>query len=254
MDASQIWIPLFITFLAGISTGIGSLISLFIKKFKDSYLHFFLGLSAGVMIYVSFAELLPEAVENLGFILGNAGFFIGIFFILFIDFKIPHEYIEEHVSKNVCKRERRLMKAGVFTAVGIAIHNFPEGIAVFMSSLSDLSLGIPLAVAIAIHNIPEGIAVAMPIYYATKDRKKAFKFSLLSGLAEPLGALIGILILLPFLTPQILFFFLAFVAGIMVFISFDELLPICFKEDSSHVPILGLITGMLIMASSLYLL
>ena len=254
MEASQIWIPLIITFLAGISTGIGSLISLFIKKFQDKHLHFFLGLSAGVMIYVSFAELLPEAVEKLGFIVGNAGFFFGLLFILFIDFHIPHEYLEEHVNKNVCKKGRRLMKAGIFTAVGIAIHNFPEGIAVFMSSLSDLSLGIPLAVAIAIHNIPEGIAIAMPVYYATKDRKKAFKISFLSGLAEPLGALVGILILLPFLTPQILSFFLAFVAGIMVFISFDELLPICFKENRGHIPIVGLITGMLVMALSLYLL
>ena len=252
MDTTQIWIALLLTFLAGIATGIGSLISLFIKKLKKSYLCFSLGFSAGVMIYVSFAELLSSAIADIGFLIGNIAFFVGIIFIMLIDFIIPHDYIEEHVK--VDKRNKKLMMAGLFTALGIAIHNFPEGLAVFMSSLKDINLGIPLAFAIAVHNIPEGIAVSMPIFYATKSRVKAFWYSFFSGIAEPIGAIIGFLILMPFLTPTVLSFMLAFVAGIMVFISFDELLPLSFEHGEGHISILGIIVGMLIMALSLYLL
>lgn len=146
------------------------------------------------------------------------------------------------------------MLAGIFTAVGIAIHNFPEGLAVFMSSLSDVRLGIPLAFAIAVHNIPEGIAVAMPIFYATGNRRKAFCYSLLSGIAEPVGALIGLAVLMPFLSPAVLSFSIAFVAGVMVFISFDELLPLSYEGERHHISILGVVAGMLVMSFSLYFL
>ncbi len=252
MNLEQIWMPLLLTTLAGLSTGIGSLISFFIKDFKKCYLCLALGFSAGVMIYVSFAELLASSIESVGFGLGNLAFFVGIVFIAAIDFLVPHEYIEEHVK--VDRKNRRLMAAGVFTVIGIAIHNFPEGLAVFMSSLQSPSLGISLAIAIAIHNIPEGIAVSMPIYYATKSRAKAFWLSLLSGLAEPVGAVIGFLILMPFLSPVVLSLSLAFVAGIMVFISFDELLPVSFEYDKSgHLSIVGIIIGMAVMAVSLML-
>lgn len=252
MNLEQMLIPLLLTFLAGISTGIGSLISFFIKDFKKSYLYFSLGLSAGVMIYVSFTELLSVSVREIGFLYANLAFFAGIVFIMLIDFLVPHEYIEEHVKTD--KKNKRLMTAGIFTALGIAIHNFPEGLAVFVSSMSSISLGIPLAFAIAIHNIPEGIAVAMPIYYATKSKAKAFWYSFLSGIAEPIGALIGALILLPFISETILSLTLAFVGGIMVFISFDELLPLTFKDEENHISVFGLIIGMAIMAISLYLL
>jgi ZIP family zinc transporter len=251
MDFQELWLPLLLTVIAGLSTGIGSLISLFIKEFKKSYLRFSLGLSAGVMIYVSFAELLPGAIEGLGFLYANFAFFGGILFIMAIDFCIPHSYIEEHAK--CCKGDHKLMSAGRFTAIGIAIHNFPEGMAVFISSMSDISLGLPLAFAIAVHNIPEGIAVAMPVYYATKSRKKAFWYSMLSGVAEPVGALVAALFLMPFITPSILAGCLAFVAGIMVFISFDELLPLTFKDEKGHTPIIGIIFGMALMAFSLYL-
>jgi ZIP family zinc transporter len=252
MNVNQMLIPLLLTFLAGISTGIGSLIAFFIKDFKKSYLYFSLGLSAGVMIYVSFAELLAASVEEVGFLYANLAFFGGIVFIMLVDYIVPHEYIEERVKTT--KKGKRLMTAGVLTAIGIAIHNFPEGLAVFISSMSDISLGIPLAFAIAIHNIPEGIAVAMPIYYATKSKAKAFWYSFLSGIAEPIGAVIGALILLPFINATILSLTLAFVGGIMVFISFDELLPLTFKGEESHLSGLGLVIGMGIMAVSLYLL
>ena len=147
------------------------------------------------------------------------------------------------------------MKTGVAVALGIAIHNLPEGIVVFMSSLKDFNLGIILAIAIALHNIPEGISISVPIYYATKSKKKAFFYSAISGLAEPVGAIIGFLILRPFLSPGILSAMLAFAAGIMVFVSFDELLPTSFRNSKGkgHMTVLGVITGMFIMALSLYL-
>jgi len=220
-------------------------------------------MSAGVMIYISLAELMPSATEGMGFLMANVAFFSGIVVIMLIDFIIPHDYIEEHASRGH-KVDKKLMSAGIFTAIGIAIHNFPEGLAVLVGSLESLSLGIPVAFAIAIHNIPEGIAVSFPILYATRSRSKAFTYSLLSGLAEPAGAIIGIMILLPFMSPWLLSFMLAFVAGIMVFISFDELLPLCFEKGmcprenrciwKAHIPIMGIIFGMLIMALSLYLL
>ncbi|MFH0948502.1 MAG: zinc transporter ZupT [Elusimicrobiota bacterium] len=249
---TQVWLALLVTFLAGISTGIGGLIPLFIKDLKKKYLHFSLGLSAGVMIYISFAELLKSSVENIGFFTANIAFFSGIISIMIIDFIVPHEYIEEHTKMNM--KEQKLMSAGVFTALGIAIHNFPEGVAVFVSCLGNIRVGISVAFAVVVHNIPEGIAVAIPIYYATKSKKKAFWYSLLSGIVEPVGAIIAMLILLPFLTPKILYFSFAFVAGIMVFISFDELLPLSYEDEENHISVLGIITGMLIMAISLYIL
>lgn len=252
MNWDQFIIPFLLTVVAGLSTGIGSLISVFIKDFKRAYLCFALGLSAGVMIYVSFGELLPDAISQAGFLHANIAFFSGIVFIMLIDFFVPHDYIAERAK--IGQRRRRLMRAGYLMAIGIAIHNVPEGMAVFVSSLGDLSLGIPLAIAIAIHNIPEGIAVAMPIYFATRSRVKAVTYSFLSGIAEPIGAVVAALILMPILNDTVLALTLAFVAGIMVFISFDELLPLSVKEHRGHLSVIGVITGMAIMALSLYLL
>jgi zinc transporter, ZIP family len=252
MDNIKIWLPLLLSFLAGIFTVIGSLITFLIRDLKRSYLQFSLGLSAGVMIYISFIELLSSSIKNIGVIKANIAFFGGIILFMLIDFFIPHEYIEERAKIN--NYDKKLMKAGVLITLGIAIHNFPEGIAVFMSSLVDIKLGIILAVAIALHNIPEGLAVAMPIFYATKSKTKAFWYSFLSGFAEPVGAVIALLILMPILTPSILYFSLAFVAGIMVVISFDELLPLSCESGSYHLAISGIIIGMLMMALSTILL
>jgi ZIP family zinc transporter len=245
-------IPFLITTGAGLCTGLGSIAALFIREFKHTYLSLMLGFSAGVMVYVSFVELLGHSCEEIGFLGGNISFFCGIVLIFIIDRFVPHNYMEEVVDGT--PEEKKLMAAGLFTAFGIAIHNFPEGMGVFFSSLVDRSVGIPLATAIAIHNIPEGIAVALPIYYATKDRKKAFFYSFFSGVAEPVGALMGYLILRPFLTDGVLAVALAFVGGIMVFISFDELLPISFRNGEEHVAIGGVFVGMVVMAFSLFLL
>ena len=136
-------------------------------------------------------------------------------------------------------------------ALAVGIHNFPEGMAVFISSLADPGTGISIAVAIAIHNIPEGITVSVPVYHATGSRKKAFVYSMLSGLAEPLGALAAWLIFAPFLSTALLMLIFAAVAGVMVFISFDELLPLAEEYGEHHISIFGLICGMLVMAISL---
>ena len=233
--------------IAGLSTTIGSAIAFIIKNPSKKVLSFAMGFSAGVMLFVSFAELLPEAMMKVGELTAFAAFFAGMILIYLIDVFVPHSYEQEGCDP-------KLMKCGKMVAVGIAIHNFPEGIAVLFASLSSLSLGIPIAIAIALHNIPEGIAVSMPVYYATKSKRKAFKYSFLSGLAEPVGAIIALIFLLPFINEFVLNIVLAAVAGVMVFISFDELLPISYRNNIGHVPILGTILGMAVMALSLLLL
>jgi len=262
---------LLLTTLAGLSTGIGSAIAYFIRKPKYSYLAVMLGFSTGVMVYISFAELLRTAIERVGFGIANLGFFAGIVFIAIIDILVPHSYEEEQVENThplIFRRKKStpekgvtlgqpsiLMRAGVFTALGIAIHNFPEGLVTFSSAITgDVALGIAVAVAIAIHNIPEGIAVSVPIFYATGSRRRAFLWSFSSGVAEPIGALIGYAILRPFLTPTLLSTLLAFVAGIMVYISLDELLPLAHRYGQEHLVITGVGVGMLVMAVSLFLL
>lgn len=256
-----------LTALAGLSTGIGSAIAFFAKKTNTRFLSISLGFSAGVMIYVSFIEIFPKSQQSLSFSFGNKagttltvfGFFGGIFLIALIDKLIPqqnnpHEFkkIEENESENLIDN-KKLMRTGIFTALAIAIHNFPEGLATFVSALEDPTLAIPIVMAIAIHNIPEGIAVSVPIYYATGNKKKAFVYSFASGLSEPLGALFGYLTLIPFMNQTIYGLLFAFVAGIMVFISFDELLPAAKEFGEHHLSIYGLVIGMAVMAISLLL-
>jgi ZIP family zinc transporter len=247
-----------LTLLAGLSTGIGSLIAYFIKKPKTIYLSFSLGFSAGVMIYVSFVELLPRAVTTVGQFTSVAVFFFGILVIAIIDMIIPESRNPHHFKEMpdilTLNVDKTLLRTGLFTAIAIAIHNFPEGLTTFGTTLSDERLGIFIAIAIAIHNIPEGISVSVPLFYATGDRKKAFRYSFLAGLAEPVGAVIGFFVLLPFLSSSLLSSLLAFVAGIMVYISIDELLPMAHRYGHSHTVILGFILGMALMAISLFIL
>ena len=261
----NIHFALLLTTLAGLSTGVGSAIAFFIKTPKYSYLAVLLGFSAGVMIYISFTELLGTAIADVGFMRANLAFFVGFVLIALIDMLAPHEYEEERKTeteilsglppKLAVPPKPFLMRAGVLTAIGIAIHNFPEGLVTFScAATGDTSFAIMIAAAIAIHNIPEGIAVSVPIFYATGSRRKAFAFSFLSGVAEPVGALIGYAILLPFLTPALLSSMMAFVAGIMVFISLDEILPLAHRYGKEHLVLIGIGTGMLVMATSLFLL
>jgi len=263
-----------LTVLAGLSTGIGSAIAFFIRRPKYSYLAVLLGFSAGVMIYISFTELLGTAIRDVGFVTANIGFFIDILFIAVIDILIPHEYEEERPARSqpstaetgqqkklglppqlAVPSQSSLMRSGILLALGIAIHNFPEGLVTFTcAATGDVAFGIIIALAIAIHNIPEGIAVSVPIFYATGSRRRAFTYSFLSGVAEPVGALIGYGILLPFLTPALLSCTMAFVAGIMVYISLDEILPLAHRYGQEHLVIIGAGSGMLVMATSLFLL
>ncbi|EGN1876930.1 zinc transporter ZupT [Campylobacter jejuni] len=283
----QIFIAILLTLFAGFSTAIGSTIAFFSRKDDLRVLSLGLGFSAGVMIYISFMEILPTALKDFknhydshwAELLGLACFFGGILISLLIDKLIPedvnpHEPKEDLSELKICPLPQKgqnppkfhpgeklhqintkaLKRTGIFTALAIAIHNFPEGFATFISSLDNLTLGIAIAIAVAIYNIPEGLAVSLPIYHATGDKKKAFIYSALSGLAEPLGAFVGALILLPFIGDLTLAISFAVIAGIMVFISLDELLPAAKTYDKAHDSLYGLIAGMAIMALSLNLL
>lgn len=268
MVAENLLLAFSLTLIAGLATGIGSLLALFTSTTNTKFLSVALGFSAGVMIYVSMIEIFVKAkdalTEAMGVVWGNwmtvGGFFAGMFLIALIDKFIPHKTnpheakkVEEMKQPEENVQKQGLLRMGTFTALAIAIHNFPEGIATFTSALQDPKLGIAITFAIAIHNIPEGIAVSVPVYYATGDRKKAFQFSFLSGLAEPVGALIAYMILMPFLNDIIFGILFAAVAGIMVFISVDELLPAAKKYDETHLSIYGIVGGMAVMALSLLL-
>ncbi|NLE34921.1 MAG: zinc transporter ZupT [Bacteroidales bacterium] len=287
MDSSRLLFAFGITLFAGLATGIGGLIAFFAKRTKTTFLAFSLGFSAGVMIFISFTEILTEAGQmmQLSYDHDTAAwltffsFIAGIGLSAAIDKILPSEG-NPHELKRVeqmhpelrdpdkpeCQgrrmqrrsgrgiRDRKLMRLGVFTAVAIGIHNFPEGIATFMSAMSDVAVGISIALAIAIHNIPEGIAVSVPVYYATGSRRKALTWSILSGFSEPIGALAGYFILTLFKTDVSLGYVFAMVAGIMVYISFDELLPAAHKYGKHHVAIYGLVSGMIVIGLSLILL
>lgn len=266
MNTENILLALGLTIFAGLSTGIGSTMSFFSKKFSPKFLAASLGFSAGVMIYVSLVEIFAKAKDSLSMALGGKmgyiytvlAFFSGIALIALIDrlipsFENPHE-IKNIDEKNINpENNKKLLRMGLFSALAIAIHNFPEGLAIFMGALSDPALGISIAVAIAIHNIPEGIAVSVPVYYATKNRKKSFWLSFLSGLAEPVGAILGYFILRNVFSDLTFGVVFAAVAGIMVYISLDELLPTAEEYGEHHIAIGGLIAGMAIMAISLLL-
>lgn len=265
IELSTVLMAFGLTLFAGLATGIGSAMAFFAKRTNTKFLSLSLGFSAGVMIYVSFVEIFFKAKDSLTGYYGEVGgtwttvlsFFGGMLLIALIDKFIPsaenpHEMGSvEDMTEEKRLKSTHLMRMGTFTALAIGIHNFPEGLATFIAALTDPNLGIAIAVAIAIHNIPEGIAVSVPIYYATGSKRKAFKLSFLSGLAEPIGALVGYLILMPFLSPAIFGIIFAGVAGIMVFISLDELLPAAQKYGEHHLSIYGLVAGMGVMAFSL---
>ncbi len=256
-----------LTIFAGLATGVGSLMSFFSKKFSPKFLAVSLGFSAGVMIYVSLVEIFAKAKDSLvesygdktGYIYTVLAFFAGITIIAIIDklipsFENPHEIgnLNKDHSKSLTENPK-LLRMGIFSALAIGIHNFPEGLATFMAGLNDPTMGVSIAIAIAIHNIPEGIAVSIPIYYSTRSKKKAFWLSFTSGLAEPVGALLGYFILRNFFTDATFGVIFAAVAGIMVYISLDELLPTAEEYGEHHVAIGGLVAGMAVMAVSLIL-
>jgi len=265
-ETSQLLLAFGLTALAGLSTGIGSALAFFTRRSHGSFLSWALGFSGGVMVYVSFVEILSKARQALTADFGDsiagwataAGFFAGMILIAGIDrlvpsFENPHEArrVEEMDQET---KERKLMRMGLLSALAIAIHNFPEGLAAFTAALQDTQVALSITVAIAIHNVPEGIAVSVPIFYATGSRRRAFGYSLLSGLSEPAGAVFGYVLLMAFVSPRVMGFLFAGVAGIMVFISLDELLPTAREYGKPHQVIYGVIAGMMVMAMSLLLL
>lgn len=272
-----------LTTFAGLSTGIGALVVFRKKPINQHLISGSLGFSAGVMIYISFVEMLRGSFDTLNSIYGERGdfftvlaFFAGILFSMLIDILIPeaenpHEmrgveevsydpHIEEQPeasSVSVVERKygnHQLKRVGLVSAIAIMTHNIPEGLATFVGALVDPTLGISIALAVAIHNIPEGIAVAVPLYAGTGDKTRSFLVALFSGLAEPIGALIGFVIFRPFLNDSLMGIIFAAVAGIMVYISLDELLPSAEKQGDHHIVIGGLIAGMAVMAISLLIL
>ena len=247
--------------MAGHATGIGSIIALFAKTTNTKFLAASLGFSAGVMLYVSMIEIFNKGRDYLaldfgdrwGYWLAVAAFFGGILFIGLIDYFVPST---EGDIGNLTEKESRsvaLRRMGFMTALAIGIHNFPEGLATFTSALKDPHLGVAICVAIAIHNIPEGIATSVPIYYSTGSRQKAFWVSFFSGITEPLGAIIGYLLLRPFMSDVLFGILFGAIAGIMVFISLEELLPMAREYEKSKITIIGVIVGMAVIALSLLL-
>ena len=260
---------LILTLIAGSATGVGGALVLFKKKLSSKFLAGALGLSAGVMIFISLAEMFPEAqkmIAETGMTHGEAlvlvAFFVGMGLITLIDFLIP-EYENPHeasgLSLEQSGNEKALPRLGIMSALAIAVHNGPEGIATFIGALNDAEMGIGITFAISIHNIPEGIAVAIPIYYATKSKGKALLYATLSGFSEVIGALLCLAVTSIFglelngggaTFPLVM----AAVAGIMIYISLDELLPTAEKYGKHHIAIAGVVGGMTIMAVSLLIM
>lgn len=296
---NDVWVAFGLTLFAGMSTAIGSVIAFTAKRTNYRFLSVATGFSAGVMLYVSFVEIFFKGAESLVGRFGEAGanwvnvgsFFGGMLVIGLIDNLIPaaenpHEIHSEaetrplhdplavmpdfaalansadgSVGVHDHRAKHKLMRMGLFTALAITIHNFPEGLATFLAALDDPQLGLAIAVAIALHNIPEGISVSVPIFYATGSRKKAFIYSALSGLAELIGAVIGYVAIRLFfggnngaVPPEIMGILFGGVAGIMVYISLDELLPTSRAYGKGHDSLFGLVAGMLVMALSLLLM
>jgi len=267
MNNENLLFAIGLTTFAGLATGVGSLMAFLSKKFNAKFLALALGFSAGVMIYISLIEIFPKAKESLILSFGERtgywytviAFFAGIGLIALIDKLIP-SYENPHEIKKLRENDQitnhqdhRLYRLGLFSAIAIAIHNFPEGLATFLAALNEPSMGISISVAVAIHNIPEGVAVSVPVYYATKNKSKAFWLSFASGLAEPVGGLAGYFILKAFFSEGTFGFIFAAVAGIMVYISLDELLPTAEEYGEHHIAIGGMVAGMMVMALSLLL-
>ncbi len=254
-------LPFLLALAAGLCTGIGGLMALFVKKNNPRILPFSLGFAAGVMTMVSTADLLPEAARLLGSgTKVSAGLFAlfamlaGMFLASLIEKKVPDESVLQSGGKVLQQGKRGLLRVGIVTTLAIVLHNLPEGIATFMAGYRQISLGLSVAIAIALHNIPEGISIAVPVYCATGSRRKAIRYAFLSGLSEPLGALLAMLLLRPFLTDAVLGFTFGVVAGIMLYISFDELIPAAYSGGRGTVQLFGVLSGIAVMGAGLLII
>jgi zinc transporter, ZIP family len=264
--APNVMIALGVTLLASLSTALGSMIVMRADKAKPDILAFGLAFSAGAMVYVSMVEIFAKSTDAFAKVIGytdkqaytgaTLAFFAGIFIVLLLDRLLPnpHGSLDEgNIADGQMPTQAAIARLGLLAALAITAHNFPEGLATFFATLDDPAVGAPLAIAIAVHNIPEGISIAVPVYYATGSRKKAFFAALLSGLAEPIGALIGYLVLAPFLSPFVYGSVFGIISGVMVFLSLDELLPAAKRYATGHQTVYGMVTGMALVALSLVL-
>lgn len=252
-----------VTAAAGLATVLGSVLVLFAKAPSPRLLAFGLAFAGGAMVYVSLSEILNKSIysfgqvydERMAFTAGTLAFLAGVVLIAMLDHVLsnPHQSLEGKGSDYAACDHHEVKRIGMMAAVAITAHNFPEGLATFFATLDNPQVGLALASAIAIHNIPEGISIAVPIYVATNSRGYAVLACLLSGLAEPIGAAIGYLILAPYLSDAVFGAVFGVIAGIMVFLALDELLPAAKKYARGHETVYGLVLGMAVLAASLVL-
>lgn len=264
MNLPQNFVPaMLMTLFAGLTTAIGGGIAFIVKKDNLRALSVGLGFSAGVMIFLSFTDIIPEASEMLAVNYPNMhewmvfmGFIIGIVVAILIDYFLPDHVDPDELAdpEAPCNHRHKIKRAGLLTAIAICVHNFPEGMATFLTTTQDLTLGITVGLAIAIHNIPEGIAVALPIYHVTGKKRYAMLYAALSGMTEPIGALIGMILFSLFLPQVLVGILLAAVAGIMIYLSFDTLLPLSREYGNWHLSMVGIVTGMLFIWAGLIVL
>lgn len=257
-------IALILTLMAGMSTVLGGFLTFFVRRNSMKALSIGLGFSAGVMIYVSLTAIMLDAQHMLQLsfsahsaaVIAFFSFFIGIAIAVLIDYFMP-DHIETDLFSaphNYDHSHHKIKRAGLITAIAVAVHNFPEGMATFLVSSQNITLGIPVAIAIAIHNIPEGIAIALPIYHASGQKRQAIFYSFLSGIAEPIGGILGFILLKTIMPESMVGAMFAAVAGIMVYISFDTLLPMAIEYGENHHVITGILAGMFIIGLSLILI
>jgi ZIP family zinc transporter len=263
ISTQNLWIAFGLTFAAGLATAVGSLLVLFSKRPNPRLLAFGLAFAGGAMVYVSLSEILNKSIasftlahgERLGFTYGTIWFLAGVLLVMVIDHLVPnpHETLDKQDPAFREQNRSHIRRVGLLSAVAITAHNFPEGLATFFATLESPSIGLPLAFAIAIHNVPEGIAIAVPVYFATGRKSYAFGASLLSGLAEPVGAAIGYFALAGSLSHSTFGAVFGLIAGIMVFLALDELLPAAKRYARGHETVYGLVIGMATIAVSLAL-
>ena len=263
-------LALLLSLLAGLATSIGGLLVLHKKFLERPLLAMSMAFAAGAMLFVSFVEIIPLGLTALAdtydartakWIVYSA-FFVGVVIVAMIDKVLPSslnpseiEGKESQLSGSDKKTNKKLLRSGLLVAVVLALHNFPEGMSTFFATYQDPTAGIVLAIAIAIHNVPEGIAVAAPVYAATRSRKKAFWWATASGLTEPLGALVALAIVSVFVPPELFGIVFGLIAGMMVFIAIDELLPGARRyQTDKHQVVYGLLAGMGVVAVSLLLI
>ncbi|KAF1015707.1 MAG: Zinc transporter ZupT [Stenotrophomonas maltophilia] len=263
ISQENVWIALAVTLAAGLATAIGSLLVLFSRRPNPRLLAFGLAFAGGAMVYVSLSEILNKSIESFGlaygaksgFTYGTLAFLLVVVVIVLIDHFIPnpHDSLDKQDPEFRDNSRAYLKRVGLLTSIAITAHNFPEGLATFFATLESPSVGMPLAFAIAIHNIPEGIAIAVPVYFATQNKFYAFSASLLSGLAEPVGAVLGYVLLKGALSHAMFGWVFGLIAGVMVFLALDELLPAAKRYAKGHETVYGLVAGMGTLAISLVL-